>query len=49
MIAYIREIDARFDRQQVKDFREKFMSACDGHATERILDYIGIREEKERK
>lgn len=42
MTAYIREIDARFDRQQVADFREKFMSACDGHATERILDYIGI-------
>lgn len=42
LIAYIREIDARFDRQQVADFRERFMSACDGHATERILDYIGL-------
>lgn len=49
MIAYIREIDARFDRQQVKEFRERFMSACDGHSTERILDYIGIKEEEERK
>lgn len=42
MRAYIREIDTRFDRQQIADFRERFMSACDGHATERILDYIGI-------
>lgn len=42
LIAYIREIDARFDRQQVADFRERFMSACDGHATKRILDYIGL-------
>ena len=22
------------------DFKEKFMSACDGHATERILDMV---------
>lgn len=37
MIDWIRHVDERFDRQQVIDFREKFMSACDGHATERIL------------
>ena len=42
LIAYIREIDERFDRQQIADFRERFMSACDGHATKRILDYIGL-------
>lgn len=42
MIACIRRIDECFDRQQVVDFRGKFMSACDGHATERILDEIGI-------
>ncbi|MDD7178913.1 MAG: CDP-glycerol glycerophosphotransferase family protein [Lachnospiraceae bacterium] len=42
MITYIQEIGTRFDRQQVAAFREKFMSACDGHATERILDAIGI-------
>lgn len=34
---YIRHIDTRFDVKQVIDFREKFMSACDGHATERII------------
>ncbi len=37
MIDYIRNIDENFDRQQVAAFKEKFMSACDGHATERIL------------
>ena len=35
-------LDERFDRRQVQVFREKFMSACDGHATERILERIGL-------
>ena len=37
MIDYIAHIDERFDRERVRAFREKFMSACDGHATERIM------------
>ena len=37
MIEWIRHADENFDRKQMADFREKFMSACDGHATERIL------------
>ena len=40
MIDYIRHIDERFEKQQVIDFKNKFMSACDGHATERILDMV---------
>ena len=40
MITYIRNIDTEFDRQKVIDFRNKFMSACDGHATERALDLM---------
>lgn len=40
IIEYVQHLDERFDRQQVVDFREKFMSACDGHATERILDLV---------
>lgn len=40
MIAYIQQIGERFDRQQVVDFRNKFMSACDGHATERIMEMV---------
>lgn len=38
MIDYIEHIDERFDKEQVVAFKEKFMSACDGHATERILE-----------
>lgn len=38
MIDYIQHIEERFDRQKVIDFRNKFMSACDGHATERVMD-----------
>ncbi len=42
MIDYIQHVDELFDPQEVKDFRKKFMSACDGHATERImLDTFG--------
>ena len=40
MIDYIRHIDERFDREQVSAFRERFMSACDGHATERTLEAV---------
>ena len=38
MIDYIRHIDTLFDREAVHAFRERFMSSCDGHATERILE-----------
>lgn len=31
-----------FDLERVKKFRERFMSACDGHATERLLEQIGM-------
>lgn len=40
MIEYIQHIDTCFDRQRVIDFREKFMSACDGHSTDRILQTV---------
>lgn len=40
MIDYIQHIDERFERQKVIDFKNKFMSACDGHSTERILKYV---------
>lgn len=38
IIDYIQNIDERFDKERVHAFREKFMSSCDGHATERIMD-----------
>ena len=33
---YIANLDTRFDAAEMQAFREKFMCACDGHATERI-------------
>ena len=33
-----------FDPARVHAFREKFMSACDGHATERILERCGLKK-----
>lgn len=40
IIDYIRHMDERFDRQRVVSFRERFMSACDGRATERIMRLV---------
>lgn len=37
MIDYIQNIDTRFDKKAIQDFRYKFMRSCDGHATERII------------
>lgn len=40
MVDYIRNIETRFDKQQVIDFKNKFMSACDGNATKRIIEMM---------
>lgn len=40
MIDYILHIDERFNRQTVVNFRNKFMSSCDGHATDRIMKLV---------
>ncbi len=40
IISYIKTLTDNFDKSKVKAFREKFMSSCDGHATERILQKI---------
>lgn len=40
MIDYIKNLDTRFDKQRVKDFRYKFMRSCDGNSTKRILEEI---------
>ncbi len=36
VIDFIAHADERYDRELMASFRYKFMSACDGHATERI-------------
>lgn len=38
MIDYIKNIDTRFDKKAIQDFRYKFMRSCDGKATQRILE-----------
>ena len=40
MIDYIEHVDERFDQEEVRVFKEKFMGACDGHATDRIWDMM---------
>lgn len=48
MIDYIKNIDTRFDKQRVKDFRYKFMRSCDGNATKRILEEVVGKDELEK-
>lgn len=40
MIDYIKNVEERFDRERMQAFRKKFMSACDGHATERLMETV---------
>lgn len=40
IIEYINDVDKKFDVDVVKNFRKKFMGACDGHATDRIIDLV---------
>ena len=50
VIEYIKHLDERFDLARVQAFRQKFMSSCDGHATQRILeDTCGDALEKHRR
>ena len=48
MTEYILHVDERFDPKQVEAFRERFMSACDGHATQRIMDLVFGQETLDR-
>ncbi len=38
IVDYIKNIDTSFDKDKVHDFRVRFMSSCDGHATDRIMN-----------
>ena len=50
LISFIENIDELFDKEKVKEFRGRFMSGCDGHATERIMkEFFGDRIEKYRR
>ena len=49
MIDYIKNLDTRFDKKAIRDFRYKFMRSCDGHSTQRILEYTFDDLESHRK
>lgn len=38
VIQYILHMDEKFNVEEMRQFRKKFMEACDGHATQRIMD-----------
>lgn len=40
VVDYLANLDERFDPSEVRAFRERFMSACDGHATDRIMQRV---------
>ncbi len=40
IISYILDIEKLFDKSRVTAFRNKFMSACDGNSTKRIIDRV---------
>lgn len=40
IIGFIKNIDTRWNKQAVIDFKNKYVDACDGHATERTIALI---------
>lgn len=40
LIEKLRTVDDWFDIERTRKYREEFMSACDGHSTERIYRYV---------
>lgn len=40
LIAALTTVDQWFDVERVRQYKEKFMSACDGHSTERIFEAV---------
>ena len=48
LLDYVTNIEEKFDKKRVQDFREKFMSSCDGHATEKIISACMTKEAQEK-
>ncbi len=40
IVSYIKDIEHKFQPELVENFRKKYMSACDGHATDRIMKLL---------
>ncbi|MCQ2462589.1 MAG: CDP-glycerol glycerophosphotransferase family protein [Clostridia bacterium] len=49
IIDFIKSLPGSFDMNRVINFRNRFMSACDGHSTERIIREVFDNPEKHRK
>ena len=49
IIDYIENIDTRFDKKAIQDFKYKFMRSCDGRSTQRILETAFDHPEAHRK
>ncbi len=46
MIRYIKELEQGFDKAVITNFKNRFMSSCDGHACERLLKLLGLVDKK---
>lgn len=42
LVEWIDGLSEDYDLNEVTEFKRKFMSACDGHSTDRILETIGL-------
>ncbi len=40
LVQNIRELADGFDDTEITEFRDRFMSSCDGHSTERLIRYL---------
>ena len=40
VVDWLAHVEERFDPAEVESFRKKFMSACDGHATDRVVAWM---------
>lgn len=49
LIAAVEDLEKNFDRERVHRFRQEYMSACDGHASERIVEYLLSQDENGKK
>ena len=43
IIEVLKRADADFDLARVREFKYRFMSGCDGHATARVLKLMGVQ------
>ncbi len=47
LVEKLATVDEWFDLERTRYYRNEFMSACDGHSTERIFNYVFERSKTE--